>query len=271
MKHVYRMAAEVAPAVVSLNLLKIFNNQLPSVVLDDRDNEQVQCEETILWIDLNIDGISLYKSGNAKQGIPILCRLYGLGSDPEAEKPAVVIPVDMGHVCMVGMYHGMGKPNPHNFLQLLLKELGNLHPNRAAGRMVQDVEYSPYAGTVVASSSASNGRVDVRLAENPLRRRKFAVRVRAIICDGAERPNLKGGLYTYTVLYEGWPNSTRPRLLFVFASIQAGYNTAVCLLQCFELSPNFFFFGDSLELCFQFLEGFQYPPEMALIWHFLKV
>jgi hypothetical protein len=197
------MAAEVAPAVVSLNLLKIFNNQLPSVVLDDRDNEQVQCEETILWIDLNIDGISLYKSGNAKQGIPILCRLYGLGSDPEEEKPAVVIPVDMGHVCMVGMYHGMDKPNPHNFLQLLLKELGNLHPNRAAGRMVQDVEYSPYAGTVVTSSSASNGRVDVRLAENPLRRRKFAVRVRAIICDGAERPNLKGGLYTYTVLYEG--------------------------------------------------------------------
>lgn len=187
------MAAAVAPTVVSLNLTKITNNPLyGSINWYDHHNQEFACEETILWVDLNIDGLQLYKSGDAKQCIPILCRLYGLGCDPEEAKPRVVIPVDMGHVCMIGMYHGRGKPNQRNFLQLLLKELDNLHPKRAAGRMIRDAQYIPHEGTVVASSSASNGRVNAQLAENPLRRRKFAIRVRAIICDGAERPNLKG-------------------------------------------------------------------------------
>lgn len=99
------------------------------------------------------------------QGIPILCRLYGLGYDPNELEPAIVIPTDLGYVSLVGMYHGVDKPDVSKFVNPLLIELRQLHP--LMPKMVRN------RGT---------GKWE----------RKFGVKVRGMICDAKERPWLKG-------------------------------------------------------------------------------
>lgn len=122
----------------------------------------------------SISGCGLYNSIrfclNFLQGIPILCRLYGLGFDPTAEEPAVVIPTDMGFVSLIGMFHGVKKPDDvAQLVDPLVVELRQLHP--LMPKMVRE------AGS------------------NKCWKRQVGVRVRAMICDAVERPWLKGNCF----------------------------------------------------------------------------
>jgi hypothetical protein len=202
------MAAAVAPQIRSMPLLALIDPDEHQKCFRDPAykaslmEKKELCEETIFWMDINIDGISLFKSSKAPQvgvvlnifqvslnetciiilvrifilqGIPILCRLYGLGCDPKEKKPTVVIPTDMGYVSMIGMYHGMKKPTLEKFVSPMLVELRQLHP--AMPKMVREPD-----------------SVDEHGNTRPGRRwkREMCVKVRAMICDAVERPWLRG-------------------------------------------------------------------------------
>jgi hypothetical protein len=107
------------------------------------------------------------------QGIPILCRLYGLGFDPDALEPAIVIPTDMGYVSLIGMYHGVDKPDLEKFVDPLLVELRQLHPHMP--KMIKRPGSKRY-------------------------KREFGVMVRGMICDAKERPWLKGERRPFVVI-----------------------------------------------------------------------
>lgn len=163
MRRVFRLISAVNPNLMSKELTDIINGvERKKDFPQDEVASLGSCgePETVMWVDLNIDGISLYAGGKAPQAVPITCRLYGIGNKPEEPKPQIVVPLDMGFVSMVGMYHGKGKPTLETFLEPLLTELRNLYP---------------------VNSPMVNGR-----------KRMFSVRVRALIADQAERPNLKG-------------------------------------------------------------------------------
>lgn len=88
----------------------------------------------------------------------------------------MVIPVDFGYVSLIGMYHGVGKPNYRRFLELLLKELRYLHP-RSSRQIPRTLE----VGSGMDLSDPSQ-----------VREREVALRVRCMIVDGKEKPVLRG-------------------------------------------------------------------------------
>jgi hypothetical protein len=68
---VLKMAAKVCPQIVSMQLLSLIDPQKHDKATKDpvyRASLDL-CEETIFWMDLNIDGITLFKSSKAPQVI----------------------------------------------------------------------------------------------------------------------------------------------------------------------------------------------------------
>jgi hypothetical protein len=65
------------------------------------------------------------------QGMPILIRIYGIGSSEDLV-PKYVIPMDMTDPIIVGFFHGEGKPDLQKFLKDYLDELQMLHPLRTS-------------------------------------------------------------------------------------------------------------------------------------------
>lgn len=194
MKLAYKLACEVHPEVYSYELLKILEPRKSNAVISGgRVENPVRCNETIVWIDINIDGISLFKTGR-RQSIPILCRIYGLGCKPEDEehpRPRVVIPMDMSSVCVIGMYFGEAKPSSRNFHQLLLSELDKLHPMNCPD--ITDAQFClAQPGKRNNNCGDHQSPLPTVGQDQPTRKRKISVRVRAMICDGAERPGIKG-------------------------------------------------------------------------------
>lgn len=64
---ILKMAAEVCPQVRSMQLLSIINPvEHQRAQSDPQYRESLNlCEETIFWMDLNIDGINLFDSSKA--------------------------------------------------------------------------------------------------------------------------------------------------------------------------------------------------------------
>lgn len=83
----------------------------------------------------------------------------------------------MGYVSLIGMYHGVKKPTLQKFVGPMLVELRQLHP--AMPKMVR------LPDSIDADGNTRQGR---------RWKRKFCVKVRAMICDAKERPWLKGKL-----------------------------------------------------------------------------
>jgi hypothetical protein len=94
------------------------------------------------------------------QGVPILMRIYGIGSSEEV-LPKHVIPMEMTEPIIVGFFHGEGKPVLPKFLKAFLRELQLLHPLR---------------------QNEADGVL----------KRCCSVRLRSNICDTIERSFLKG-------------------------------------------------------------------------------
>lgn len=76
----YKTALAAAPEVLSMPLLRIIDpTRYFNVQYGLESPPENLCDETILWIDVNIDGIALYKTGIAPQGVwPWLQPSYGL-------------------------------------------------------------------------------------------------------------------------------------------------------------------------------------------------
>jgi hypothetical protein len=150
------------------------------------DNHQDRVAETCIWIDVNIDGVQLFKNSSRSQvpyihiyvlnvikvmrnnkskyfqAVPILMRIYGIGSSEEL-LPKHVIPMDLTDPIIVAFFHGESKPDLDKFLKDFLEELQSLHPRR--GREV-DGQHT----------------------------RSLSVRLRCNICDTKERCFLKGNI-----------------------------------------------------------------------------
>lgn len=81
--------------------------------------------ETHVVIDINIDGVQLYKNGKAPQVIPILGRVYSIGG--------YVVPIKEADPFVIGLYHGHGKPTTRTFLKWLIDEMNRLEKGKGVG------------------------------------------------------------------------------------------------------------------------------------------
>lgn len=170
--------------------------------------------ETCFWIDVNIDGIQLFKNSKAPQvcfsgtmptterlfsslllatfispfqAVPILMRVYGIG-DGQSPLPDLITPLNLCPPIIVGVYHGQEAPN-RNFVKHFLDEVHQLHP------------FSPRRHPVT----------------NALLR-ACSVRIRCMICDAKERAFLRGE-YIWTCPLFG--NHAYSILILVLSSFQA--------------------------------------------------
>jgi hypothetical protein len=118
-----------------------------------RTEERRQQKEVVFVIDVNIDGVQLFKNFNCAQAYPILGRVYSVGSKK--------IPIKKSPPFLIGMYHGPGgsggtKMPLDAFLYDFLDELKRLDPGSPKGNQ------------------------------------KCAVALRLMICDAPMRATLKG-------------------------------------------------------------------------------
>jgi len=91
-------------------------------------------DETLIVIDVNIDGVQIFKCSNMPQVIPILCRVYSIGK--------YIVPLQEAQPFLCGVYHGNGKPPVEVFIQDFradLERLDPLKPKGYEGRKIQVV------------------------------------------------------------------------------------------------------------------------------------
>lgn len=82
-------------------------------------------DETVFVIDINIDGVQLFKNSMVPQAIPILARIYSIAD--------YVIPLTLAKPFIFGVYHGCHKPPIEAYLQDMFADLYELAPERGKG------------------------------------------------------------------------------------------------------------------------------------------
>jgi hypothetical protein len=102
------------------------------VVTDDmklkyeRANEEIRRQEedkeTLILIDINIDGAQLFKNSSAPQAVPILGCIYSIGG--------YVVPLDQSKPFILGVSHGQGKAPVTAFMYHFLKDVYRLSIHR---------------------------------------------------------------------------------------------------------------------------------------------
>jgi hypothetical protein len=82
-------------------------------------------EETLFVIDVNIDGVQIWKNSPMAQVIPILGCIYSIGN--------YVIPLDQCKPFLIGISHGNYKGSIFAFLDAFCKEIEDLDPTKEKG------------------------------------------------------------------------------------------------------------------------------------------
>ena len=149
------MVEAAAPETISHEFASLFK---PS---HDEDMDMQSDFETCVWVDIGIDGISLWKNSSLPKAIPILMRIHAFGKS-ESTDPILMVPIEFAKPAIVGLFHGVNKPNLEDFLDDIVEELVRLHP--------RSPKYN---------------------ADGTLKR-KFSARVRCIIADAVERAFIFG-------------------------------------------------------------------------------
>jgi hypothetical protein len=95
----------------------------------DRMNQELAIQEedkeTLILIDINIDGVQIFKNSAANQAVPILGCVYSIGG--------YVVPLDQSRPFVVGVSHGQGKAPVKAFMYHFLKDVYRLSIKREKG------------------------------------------------------------------------------------------------------------------------------------------